>query len=168
MSQGFRAWSPLILAFCAGILHWADYPIQFAADPHEDRCLPEVKYAILVRSKPTEFQHGDLVIWRGFGALSYVPANSFAMKKVVGVPGDKLLIKEAKVFINGELVLEGLPLAQRVYGHPPSWFEKDETIPEGQIFVAGTNPKSEDSRYWGYLPTDKVEGKGYPILQFLI
>lgn len=135
--------------------------ISISYDPHEVNCLPELHLALLVHIKPESVAHGDYVFWKAYGPLSYVKED-FVLKKVAGLPGDKLQISNQQVFINGAIVANGFGNAI-LYAKKPKEFEKEEVIPAAHYFVIGTNVLSNDSRYWGYLPKEQIVGKGYRI-----
>jgi conjugal transfer pilin signal peptidase TrbI len=147
-------------AICAG--HGRSF-VSLAYDPHEQHCLPELHLALLVHMKPTTVARGDYLFWHAstVPALSYV-TEQFALKRVAGIPGDRLSIRGEQVFINGQLVAEGLEDAVLYQRHPSS-FERTEVIPAGRYFVIGTARLSNDSRYWGYLRHDAIAGTGYRI-----
>ena len=102
------------------------------------------------------------------------PTRDF-IKRVVGLPGETVEIRDKKVYINGNPLDE--PYAQ--FRDPPvrhddpeyglrgesirdSWGPK--VIPEGQLFVLGDNrDNSRDSRFWGFLPRDQVKGRALLI-----
>jgi conjugal transfer pilin signal peptidase TrbI len=138
-------------------------PISFAYDTGEDTCLPDVHLSLLVHHAPSKILDGDMIYFSlPPGILEFVKAE-YVMKIVAGVPGDHLVIKNETVMINGRVVASGFPLALSDYHHGISYFEKDEIIPRGKLFMIGTNPISDDSRYWGYLDTGFVRGIGYKI-----
>ena len=84
------------------------------------------------------------------------------IKRLIGLPGEKLEIKNQKVFINGRLLPEPYAYHQdveRINMYPRDNFGPI-TIQEGNVFVLGDNREnSMDSRYWGLLPIEKIEGK---------
>jgi len=80
------------------------------------------------------------------------------IKRVIGTPGDRLVVDGREVSINGEILDE--------YYINPERFENnindniDIEIPEGYIFCMGDNrDRSKDSRSFGLIPINKVEGK---------
>jgi len=150
-----------LVAFIAAFRFWFDSPITLGIDPSAERCLPDVHVALLVRDKPTDIQKGDLLFWKPTGALAYLDRN-YVLKRVAGVPGDKLEVIDGVVKINGETVVSGLPLIDPEKLKPQD-FDRTENIPAGKVFMIGTHPRSNDSRYWGYLPVSSVVGKGYEI-----
>ena len=75
------------------------------------------------------------------------------VKRVVGLPGDTVEIRNGKTLVNGE-VFE-VPEAMT-----PSYTRPPEVVPEGQLFVLGDNRnESSDSHIWGYVPIDNVIGR---------
>ena len=86
-----------------------------------------------------------------FGKTSYI-------KRVIGLPGEHVLIKDGKVYIDDKELEEKYlepGLETPVTG---SYF--DLIVPENSIFVMGDNrPDSTDSRIFGCIPFDKIEGR---------
>jgi signal peptidase I len=83
------------------------------------------------------------------------------IKRVIGVPGDRIEIREERVFVNGRLLEEPYIPGVRTacFGQ---WC--DVTLDEDQYFVMGDNrPNSSDSRYWGPVTGDKIVGKAWLI-----
>jgi signal peptidase I len=78
------------------------------------------------------------------------------IKRVIGVPGDEIDVKDGKVYINGELYNE--PYAKGFTS--PKGMEFPIKIPDNEYFVMGDNREnSMDSRDIGLINTDKIEGK---------
>lgn len=82
------------------------------------------------------------------------------IKRVIGVPGDELEIKEGEVFINGEPFEEPPLVRMGNDTYPPVTVEAD------RVFVMGDNrPNSSDSRsLLGQIPYDKIVGKAFVLL----
>ena len=79
------------------------------------------------------------------------------IKRVIGVAGDHVVIKNGNVYVNDvlqdEVYLHGIKTPQR------GQFD-DIVVPEGYIFVMGDNRSgSSDSREFGCIPVSKVEGR---------
>ncbi|KMT22487.1 signal peptidase I [Clostridium cylindrosporum] len=82
--------------------------------------------------------------------------NSRLVKRVIGVPGDKIDIKDGHVYVNGEKILENYVKGET--------FSQDLKFPikveNDKLFVLGDNrPVSLDSRAFGPIDYDQVEGK---------
>jgi conjugal transfer pilin signal peptidase TrbI len=155
-------WASLLVALLAVNYYWFKSPITIGFDPNDEKCIPDMHLSLLVKQKPTEINQGDLLFWKPTGPLGYIK-QEYVLKRVSGVPGDHLQVKEGNVLINGKLVVQGLPLVD-VSKVSLTAFDRDEVIPAGFIFMTGSHPLSNDSRYWGYLSADAIVGKGYKIL----
>ena len=86
------------------------------------------------------------------GKTSYI-------KRVIALPGEHVQIKDGKVYINGEELKEDY-LAEDVITHPEGGQFLDLIVPEGTVFAMGDNRgHSADSRRFGCIPYEKIEGK---------
>ncbi len=75
------------------------------------------------------------------------------IKRVIGLPGDEVVISNKQVVINGQILDEPYIAAQPVY--QGSW-----TVAEDSLFVLGDNRNnSSDSHNWGLVPINSVVGK---------
>ncbi|MGH8860215.1 MAG: signal peptidase I [Jatrophihabitantaceae bacterium] len=93
------------------------------------------------------------------------------IKRVIGVPGDRIVIRRGRVFINGSAVDESYLNSKcrpRTTGSSESRSERArefDRVPKGDLFVMGDNRcNSEDSRAFGVVPIDKVIGKAVLIV----
>ncbi len=124
--------------------------------PLEDKLLPK---------KPIE--RGDVVVFK----FPEDPNRDF-IKRVIGLPGETIEIRNKTVFVNGKPLDEPYvhflepPLRPddpeyregRVEAWPPPG--TPNVVPTESLFVMGDNrDNSRDSRYWGFLPRDQVKGR---------
>ncbi|NRD77113.1 signal peptidase I [Bacillus sp. BRMEA1] len=86
------------------------------------------------------------------------------IKRVVGLPGDTLEIKNGSLYRNGKVVNEPYILEKMAntepYSTPYDLLHKAYTVPQGRIFVMGDNRNiSEDSRYFGPFKYSQIKGE---------
>ena len=88
-----------------------------------------------------------------WGKKSYI-------KRVIGLPGEHVQIENGKVYINEEELDESEYLQDNVYTDSHGGIFTDIIVPEGHVFAMGDNRgKSGDSRLFGCIPLEKIEGK---------
>ena len=108
----------------------------------------------LVTLNPGELQRGDIIVFR-------YPKDETKqyVKRIVGLPGETIEIRDGLVYINGVALPEGYVPAETNKSRT-SFPEK--RIPEDNYFVIGDNrDNSSDSRYWGTVDKTLIEGKLY-------
>ncbi len=80
------------------------------------------------------------------------------IKRVIGTPGDRLIIDGDEVSINGQILDEPYINSERFMNDIND--DIDIEIPEGYVFCMGDNrDRSKDSRSFGLIPINKIEGK---------
>lgn len=95
---------------------------------------------------------GDIIVFR-----SVDTPTLDLIKRVMGVPGDKIIIQGLKVMVNGQTLDE--PYINAAPNYSGEWL-----VPDGDLFVLGDNRNdSSDSHAWGYLPIQNVIGKALLI-----
>jgi signal peptidase I len=112
---------------------------------------------------------GDILVFK----YPEQPDRDF-IKRVIGLPGETLEVREKKVYINGSAIDEPYahfltPASEASAFHEVTSFDVRErygpvTIPPNHYFMMGDNrDNSQDSRYWGFLPRENIKGKALLI-----
>jgi signal peptidase I len=99
-----------------------------------------------------KMERGDIIVF-------YYPSdpNQELIKRIIGLPGDQIVVQRGQVSVNGHLLNE--PYIAALPNYSGEW-----TVPEDKLFVLGDNRNdSSDSHSWGMLPTKNVVGKSILI-----
>jgi signal peptidase I len=113
---------------------------------------------------PENLKTGDIVIFY------FKPKDELFIKRLIGLPGDKVEIKSGKVFVNDEQINED-------YVKHPEVTQGVYNVPEGKYFFLGDNRiESDDARKWQneygftYIDASDIKGKAlikvYPFSDF--
>jgi signal peptidase I len=110
-------------------------------------------------------RRGDVLVFK----YPEDPERDF-IKRVIGLPGETIELKDKKVYVNGTALEE--PYVHFLFPFDASSAELTEgsvdvrrsygpvTVPAAHYFMMGDNrDNSQDSRYWGFMPREYVKGK---------
>jgi signal peptidase I len=100
-------------------------------------------------------QRGDIIVFAPPTQLreqGYLEDQAF-IKRVIGLPGDKIEVKNGRVYVDGNL------LTETYIAEVPNYAMSPKIVPADRLFVMGDNRNnSNDSHVWGFLPTTNVIG----------
>ena len=100
--------------------------------------------------KPRKIHRGDIVVFK-----DPTEPSSFCVKRVIALAGDKVEIKNGKLYLDDKLQKEPYVRERMVYFFPA------KIVPQNHIFVLGDNRNlSDDSSVWGFLPMENIVGRG--------
>jgi signal peptidase I len=102
---------------------------------------------------------GDVVVF----VFPLDPTKDF-IKRVIGIGGDTVQVKNGRVFLNGEPMpdphahFEVAPQERSPYSPRDNY--GPATVPAGEFLMMGDNrDRSYDSRFWGFVKLDQIEGR---------
>ncbi len=101
---------------------------------------------------------GDVVVFQYPGDPS-----KYFIKRMIGLPGDHVVITNGKVTIYNTQYPDGLKLDETKYIPDPQLTDNiDKIVPEDSYYVMGDNRKeSYDSRGWGFVPKKLLTGRAF-------
>jgi signal peptidase I len=103
-------------------------------------------------------QRGDLVLFQPTEVLRQQNFKDVFLKRIIGLPGETLAVKDGLVYINGK------PLQEKYIEERPQYNFGPVVVPANQYFVLGDNRNnSYDSHYWGFVPRELLVGKAIGI-----
>jgi signal peptidase I len=99
-------------------------------------------------------ERGDIVVFAPTEKLQEQNYKDAFIKRVIALPGEKVEVKNGKVFINDQPIQENYVEDRPAYQYGPVY------VPDNQYLVLGDNRNnSYDSHYWGFVPREKIIGR---------
>jgi signal peptidase I len=122
--------------------------------------IPFLQTTIIPITNP---KRGDIVVFK----FPEDPSKDF-IKRVIGVAGDVVEIRDKKVYVNSKLLNHDFGMHTDSYIFPASVQPRDNfgpvVVPPHSLFVMGDNrDQSYDSRFWGFVDLKAVKGKALII-----
>jgi signal peptidase I len=101
-----------------------------------------------------EPQHGDIVVFNPTETLEQENYRDAFIKRIIGLPGDAVEVRNGQVYVNDQLINEDYIAA------PPDYVWGPVVVPHDSYLVLGDNRnESYDSHYWGFVPRDRIIGQ---------
>ena len=106
-----------------------------------------------------DINRGDIVI------VQYPELDDTYVKRIIGIPGDRIAIKDGALYLNGD------KMSESYIKEPMNYSMEETTVPKGSYYVMGDNRNmSIDSRTVGALPKDMIIGHAvfvvFPLSEF--
>jgi signal peptidase I len=101
-------------------------------------------------------ERGDVVVFSPTDTLREQNFKDAFIKRVIGLPGEKVEVKRGTVYINDR------PLREQYIEEAPQYQYGPVVVPEDRYLVLGDNRNnSYDSHYWGFVPRDNLIGRAF-------
>lgn len=109
---------------------------------------------MMIFQKTKNFERGDIISFH-----FPLDEKQIYLKRIIGVEGDEIAIKDGYVYVNGD------PLEEPYIYEQPQYEMELFVVPEDKLFVLGDNRNdSYDSSQWGFVDKEKVKGKVLAVI----
>lgn len=119
----------------------------------------EVRDRVMVDKLSYHFQNpkrGDIVVFSPTETLKQQNFRETLIKRVIGLPGDKVEVKTGQVYINDQ------PLRENYVAEAAQYQWGPVVVPANSYLVLGDNRNdSYDGHYWGFVPRSYIIGKAF-------
>jgi signal peptidase I len=108
-------------------------------------------------------KRGDVVIFKAPPSEPCSADECEYIKRVIGLPGDRVMVKMGDVYVNGEMLDQSF-LPEMLYTSPGDYVQEgiEVIVPDGQYLCFGDNrPNSRDGREFGTIKRDSIIGKAF-------
>ena len=149
-----------LLIFYGGIFFLQGKGFQFSYQ--QSKSMPEGIYFIYPTSRYLDGQ--NILFWPNKASekhmikRGYIRQKTPLLKQIVGINGDKVCIKDHKLYIDGAVL--GPVYQEDRKGRPLEQLQICRNLNVNEFFVMGvSSPKSYDSRYYGMITKSQIIGK---------
>src|SRR5262249_57864726 len=102
-----------------------------------------------------------LVVWAAPESIrSWWHSGTALLKPVAAIAGDEVCGVEGELFVQGQAYG---PIYTEAAGKPLPHLDGCQVVPEGTVFLASTQPKSLDGRYFGMTPITTLTAQAVPL-----
>ena len=137
---------------------------RIGIDDQQARCLGSTRWYLIDThdQRPTR---GQLVAFAATDAMApYFTPGQTVIKRVAGVPGDRVSIDAERTTINGSALPNSDPALAGTLKQPSAvYFRQRLVVPDDQFWVMGDTRDSFDARYWGLLLAQQERGRAYAL-----
>jgi signal peptidase I len=149
-----------------GIQAFVAQPYKVQQESMENTLLPD-QYVLVDKLSPRwqTYTHGDIIVFTPPAAWSQGSDVPY-IKRVIGMPGDTVSLKDGFVFVNGtkldEPYIFTAPDGVQQQSYPTAGGASQWVIPQGELFVMGDHREdSADSRNFGPIEVQSVIGRAW-------
>ena len=99
-------------------------------------------------------KRGEIIVFNATEALQAEGFDDAFIKRIIGTPGDEVIVRNGEVKVNGQVLKEIYIKEAPEYDFGPV------TVPNNNYLVLGDNRNnSYDSHHWGFVPDEKIIGR---------
>ncbi len=161
-SRSFMVRAGVALLVLAGLGLYVGARFRIGIDSQVHKCLPPYSVWLIDRYDRQPERGATFSFFAGPAMQPFFAPGQLVVKRMMGVPGDRIVVTPALTTANGTPVGEGLALAAAL-GQRPKAFVREQRVPADAVWMMGGTPDSFDSRYWGPLRMAQIRGRAYAL-----
>jgi len=161
-SRPFMVHAGLALLVLAALGLYLGARFRIGIDSQVHKCLPPYSVWLIDRYDRQPERGATFSFVAGVAMQPFFAPGQVVVKRMTGVPGDRVAVTPERTAVNGVPVGEGLALAPAL-GRLPEAFVREQSVPADAVWMMGGTPDSFDSRYWGPLPMAQIRGRAYAL-----